>query len=493
MKKFRTGFFLLFLTAGALLLHGYHPYAEDAEIYLPGIEKILNPKLFPVRQEFFASHASLTLFPNLIAFSIRLTHLPFETGLFLWHVASIFLLLWACWELGGVCFGSPRARWGGVCLVAALLTIPVAGTALYIMDQYLNPRNLAAFAAIFAVTRTLENRYVRGLLWLVFAGCMHPLMAAFAFSFCALLVVMKYFERGRAGTLAATATSVAGSLLLPFGISLSPSTSQAYHQAALRHGFHYIQRWAWYEQLGILAPVLLFWWFARIARQRQWHALSLLCRAFIVYDLIYFVMALAFDLPARFESLARLQPLRSLHLLYMAMFVVIGGFMAEYVLQNRVWRWVTLFLPLSAGMFMAQRDLFPASAHVEWPGVAPRNPWALAFVWIRQNTPVDAVFAIDPEYMQIPGEDETGFRCLAQRSRLADANKDNGVVSMFPPLADTWLEQVTAQSPWVKLRIAGLMRLKQIYGVGWVVLQQPAGAGLDCVYQNSAVRVCRLP
>src|ERR1039458_6753026 len=27
---------LSLLTAAALLIHGYHPYAEDAEIYLPG-------------------------------------------------------------------------------------------------------------------------------------------------------------------------------------------------------------------------------------------------------------------------------------------------------------------------------------------------------------------------------------------------------------------------------------------------------------------------
>jgi len=37
------------------------------------------------------------------------------------------------------------------------LSIPVAGTALYIMDQYLNPRNLAAFAGIFMLARTLER------------------------------------------------------------------------------------------------------------------------------------------------------------------------------------------------------------------------------------------------------------------------------------------------------------------------------------------------
>ncbi|MGA7565466.1 MAG: hypothetical protein WBW53_05265, partial [Terriglobales bacterium] len=177
-EKYKTLAILLPLTAGTLLVHGYHPYAEDAEIYLPGVEKILHPGLFPAGQEFFSSHASLTIFPNLIAFSLRVTHLPFETGLFLWHLASIFLLLLACWELSSLLFPSARARWGGVCLVAGLLTIPVAGTALYIMDQYLNPRNLAAFAAVFAVARILEKKYVRAVLWLVFAGSVHPLMAA---------------------------------------------------------------------------------------------------------------------------------------------------------------------------------------------------------------------------------------------------------------------------------------------------------------------------
>src|SRR5580698_6949312 len=84
---------LLLLTASALLVHGYHPFAEDAEIYLPGIEKILHPSLFPSGQEFFSSHASLTLFPNLIAGSLRAFHLPLEFGVFFWQVLSIFLLL----------------------------------------------------------------------------------------------------------------------------------------------------------------------------------------------------------------------------------------------------------------------------------------------------------------------------------------------------------------------------------------------------------------
>ena len=467
-------------------MQGYHPYAEDAEIYLPGVEHLLDPKLFPVGREYFLAHARMTLFPNLLASFLRITHVPMEAGLFLWQVAAIYLLLLASWQLSGLFFARARSRWSGVCLIAALLTIPVAGTALYVMDQYLNPRNLAAFAGIFSVTRLLEKKYLWALLWLAFAAAMHPLMWIFPFSFCLLLVVMDRVESWWSMANEAPTQALICTIAVPV-------VSPAYHQAALKHGFHYIQHWAWYELLGIAAPLLLFWWFARIARDRGFRNVERVSRAMVVYGFIYVALALAFDLPASFEALARLQPLRSLHFLYIVMFVMMGGFLGEFVLKDRIWRRLLLFVPLSAGMLAAQLSLFPASAHVELPGMAPRNPWGQAFLWIRRNTPEDAVFAIDPNAMTIRGEDEIGFRCMAERSRLADAVKDNGVVSMFPPMADVWWAQVEDQSPWKNLGSKDFRRLKDKYGVGWLVLEEPAGAGFDCVYHNGTVTVCRVP
>jgi hypothetical protein len=315
----------------------------------------------------------------------------------------------------------------------------------------------------------------------MFAVCMHPLMWVFPFSFCALFLVMDRLANRRKSAVSAN--------FLWLGMPLAPATSAAYHEAAKRHGFHYIQNWQWYELLGIVAPLVLFWWFGRLARNRQWSMVARVCRAFIIYGVIYLIAAVVVDLPARFEALARLQPLRSLHLLYIVLFVMMGGFVAEYVLRNHIWRWLLLFVPLSAGMFLAQRALFPATAHVEWPGAALKNPWEQAFVWARQNTPADALFALDPDYMRIPGEDQIGFRSLAERSRLADDGKDNGVVSMFPPLAEEWWTQVKAQTPWGQ----DLSGLKNKYGVSWVVVRQPGIAGLDCLYQNDVVKVCRIP
>jgi hypothetical protein len=481
---------LLALTAGSVLVHGYHPFAEDAEIYLPGVQKILHPELFPAGNEFFGSHASLTFFPNLIAVSLRVLHLPFEVGLFLGHGLSIFFFLLACWELSGCCVPHAGARWAGVALVAALLTLPVAGTDLYIVDQYLNPRNLSAFACVFAVTRVLTKRYLWAGLWSAFALSMHPLMPMYTISFCLLLLAMERFEGQAKTPLLRSTTALA--CMLPLGAFFSAPTP-AYHEAVQFHSAHYLLRWAWYEWVGIVAPLGLLCWFARIARARQWRAMERLCLALIVYDLAYFAAALLLSIPRSFEALARLQPMRSLHLLYILMFLIAGMVLGEYVLKSRIWRWLVLFAPLSIGMFAAQRALFPASAHIELPGRAPKNPWAQAFVWIRKNTPENAVFAIDPYYLRIPGEDTIGFRCQAERSRTVDVNKDSGVVSMFPPLAEEWWEQLQVLRGWKSFQKADFLRLKTRYGVSWTVLQQPGVAGLDCPYQNRAVQVCQSP
>jgi len=479
--KLRDFVLLALLTLGALFVHGYHPWAEDSGIYLPGVEKILQAELFPFNSQFFESHAHLTFFPNLIAASVRISHLPLDVVLFFWHLASIFLFLVACWQLIGKCFHDERARWAGVALIAALLTLPVAGTALYIMDQYLNPRNLVACAAIFAIVKVIDKKYFQAALFLVGAAAIHPLMSVFAFSYCVVLLCTEKFDRPSAGL----------ACLLPFGLSFDPP-SAAYHQVALEHPYFYLLQWHWYEWLGAIAPIPILWWFSRIARSRKFGKLDLLCRALIVYELVYLLVSMILTIPARFEALARLQPMRSLYLLYVLFFLFAGGLLGEYVLKNRVWRWAALFVPLCAGMFVAQRALFPASAHIEWPGAAPKNQWVQAFLWIRVNTPRDAIFALNPMHMDIPGEEENSFEAVAQRSMLADANKASGAVSMFPAMADEWFSQIQAQNGWTTFQVQDFRRLKTQYGVSWVVLQQPGTAGLGCPYQNATVLVCRL-
>ena len=472
---------LAVLTAVALLIHGYHPYAEDAEIYLPGVLKILNPSLFPANTDFFGEHAAHTLYPKLIAASVRMSHLPVPWAALLWHIVSIFLMLAGTWRLATALFADRWARWAAVVLMAALLTLPVAGTALYILDQYLNPRNLAAFAGVYGVAEVLHRRYMAAVLWLVFAAAVHPFMASFAIAFCVWLIGMDRYQPRLLGFAAA----------LPFGITLDPPPP-AYHEAAIRQPSHFILRWEWYEWLGILGPLILFWWFARVAQRRGMKNMELVSRAIVPFVLVATVAAVILSIPARFEALARLQPLRCLALTYILLIIIGGGLLGEYVLRARIWRWLALFVPLSLSMYFAQRQLFPATTHIEWPWAQPRNAWEQAFVWIRTNTPTAAFFALNPQHMDLPGEDEIGFRACAERSMLADAVKDKGASTMFPLLTVKWLEQVQEQRGWEHFGKRDFQRLHQRYGVNWVVLEQPDPAGMECPYQNAAVRVCRI-
>ena len=480
--KAKDVLFLLLLTAGAFLIQGYHPYAEDAAYYLPPVKKLLNPSLYPHGAEFFETHAKLTLFPNLAAWSVRISHLPLEVVLLALHLLCLFLFLLGCWKVSSLCFELPEARWCAVALVAAVMTLSVADTALFITDQYLNPRSFSSFAALFAVAGALQQRYVRAFLWLAAAGLVHPLMPMYGVFFVLLLAGNRMLER-RAAALAA---------LLPLSVWLE-APAPAYHQAALRHAYHYVNHWSWSGWAGIFGPVLLCLWFARIARERRMENVGLLSRSLVPFILASLLGALALDIPQRFEALARLQPMRSLHLTFVLVFLLMGGLLGQFVLKRSAARWLILFVPLCAGLAWVQVRLFPTSAHIEWPGAKSENAWVQAFDWVRKNTPPNAYFALDPMYMEIPGEDEQAFRAIAERSLLADMVKDSGAVSMFPSLAGEWWEKVSALEKWKTFQAADFRRLKERYGVDWVVIQQPGAPGVECPYQNPSVMVCRVP
>jgi hypothetical protein len=327
---------------------------------------------------------------------------------------------------------------------------------------------------------TLERKFVRAALWILFAAMVHPLMAIFGVSYLICLILTTYCRQRGA------------SAFLPLFFGFFSPASDAYRKVLSTHSYFFILRWEWYEWVGILAPLALLWWFTLIGRKYALPVLESASRALVLFGVFFFVTALVLTVPARFEPLAELQPMRSLHLLYVLLFLFAGGIVGQFLLKNVLWRWLFLFAPLCMGMCFVQFRLFPASFHIEWPGVPPQNPWLQAFDWIRLNTPQNSLFALDPNHMDIPGEDEHGFRALAERSMLADDVKDSGAVSMFPALAEEWLTQVQALGGWQNFQREDFRKLKKRFGVSWVVLQRPGVAGLSCPYQNSLLLVCRI-
>jgi hypothetical protein len=477
----RDVFALLLLTALGLAIAGYHPGCEDDGVYLSAIKHDLAPALYPHDADFFALQLQATVFDRAVAGLIRLSHVAAGIVILALHALTIFFILWGCLRIGRRLFRETWAQWSGVALVAVLLTLPVAGTALYLVDQNLHPRAMATAAILAAIIAVLDRKWLPAGALLVLAVAFHPMMACYGISFCLLL----------AWKPAAAPASSAAFALMPLSWVFGP-VSKAWYVAADTRAYYFLWRWEWYEWLGVFAPLAFLWWFRRLGIRDRNPVLAHLATRLAVYGVFQLGVAIVLLAPPNLARLESFQPMRFLHLLYLLFVLLAGGLLGQKLQRTGRLRWAVLVLPLAAAMFLAQRQTYSASAHLEFPDTVPSNRWLQAFDWIRENTPVTSFFAIGPDYMERPGEDFHSFRALAERSSLADVTKDASVVTQVPRLAPLWLEQVQAQSGWEHFGARDFQRLHARFGVDWLVLEQPGVLGLDCPYQNDSLRVCRV-
>lgn len=481
----RDSALLVLSTVGAIGVQGYHPSLEDDAFYLAAIKRNLDPSLFPHDAEFFRLQFQATIFDKLVGYSVRLTHLPLDVTIFAWQFVTILLLLWGCLAIARRCFSEPHAQWAAVAMVAVLLTIPVSGTGISLVDQYLHPRAVATAAVLGAIVAILKRRRMLAAVLLVFAFAVHAIMGSLGASYC-IFLAWNHAPREKKDQSFAPAA-----LLLPLGWVFEPA-SDAWRQAAATRRFYFLLDWHWYEWVGVFAPLLILGLFAGIARRAKSGVLERVSTRLLYYAIFQMLVALVIMLPPAFERLRPFEPMRYLQLVYLLMFLMAGGLIGKYILGSHIYRWVLLFAPLSLGMFYAQRQMYPATTHLELPGTRAGNDWVAAFDWVRENTRTDSLFALDPHYMEIPGEDYHGFRALAERSVLADVTKDGGMAARVPRLAPRWAREVDATRGWRNFNAGDFQSLKNSFGVNWIVLAQPGVAGLNCPYQNRSVLVCRV-
>jgi hypothetical protein len=478
---------LLFTTLGFLVM-GYHPGLEDDGVYLTAVKADLNPALYPRNAEFFRVQLQATVFDGWMAHFVQWTGIPLAWAELGWQLVSLFLILWACDRIARQVFPERRAQLAALAMVAAMFTLPVAGTALNIADQHLHPRNLATAFILIATSRILEGKRWHAVPMLMLAFLLHPIMAALGISFCvfltlALLEPVPFRVRALRDSMAGAA---------PLGWMFEPA-SPSWREALATRGYYFLYRWEWYEWLGALAPLFLFWLLSRVAQKHSETRLARFALAVFAYGVFQQIVAMLILTPNSLERLAPLQPMRYLQLVYIFMALAAGGLMGRFILKTKVWRWAVYLLVFNGGMFAVQWELIDDGAHLEIPGMVSANPWLQAFSWIRGNTPTGAYFALDPNYLSAPREDFHSFRALAERSVLTDADKDAAVVTQVPSLGPAWHGQQAAQAGWARFRLADFERLKTQFGVDWVLVSFPQAAGLECEWHNDALTVCRLP
>jgi hypothetical protein len=492
------------LTLLAFLVHGYHPFAEDGGLYLAGIKRVLEPGMFPHEAGFVLGHLRFSIFAPSVAAVVRLSGMRLETVLLLMYLASIWATLWAGWLVAARSFHG-KARLGAVALLATWLTLPVAGTSLMLMDPYVTARSFSTPCIIAALAYALEflvqwqqsGQYERGslikiTLMMILAWSMHPLMAAYGFGcILALGIVIIGRQKWLIAMSGLSAFAVTAGAILRY---VAQPESSGYRQVAMSRYYWFLSQWQWYEWLGLIAPMAILSFIASVTQKnKNSFAFVSLARACVAAGTAALVVALIFARPNTTNLLvARLQPLRVFQTIYIVMILFVGAQLATWLGSRKV-RWTATFAVLASIMFFAERKTFPASPHIELSSERQGNAWVQAFEWIRSNTPRDALFALDADYITKPGEDAQSFRAIAERSALPDYSKDGGEAAITPSLTEDWrlgqalqtrLSERSDRERLVSLRPAG---------VTWVVLARGAVTSFRCDYANTAVKVCHLP
>jgi hypothetical protein len=503
------------LTPLAVVIHGYHPFAEDGGLYLPEVKRLLHPGMYPHDAEFVVGHLRGSLFATVMAGMGRVSHLPVETVFLLVHLASLWVTLFAACMLAARCYRSREARCGVMVLLTAWMTLPIAGTSLLLMDPYVTARSFSTPCTLLALVGALEFLLPRGdagsarrrglvlcLSALAAAIVMHPLMGVYAVGCVMVLGCVLSGDRRvrvwRTMLLCVAAIAVAGALQMT-----GAPESATYQQMALTRDYWFLNRWQWYQMAGLAAPLLILALVAdgrgRKQRDDSYAAAreGMAQMAVSVGVAAILVAALFGRVGLATHFVARLQPLRIFQTVYLVMIVVVGAALSERVLRRSVVRWVSVFLLLAGVMVVVERQTYPKSERVELQGMRAAsettNQWERAFVWISRNTPNDALFALDPHYITSDGEDSQGFRAIAERSVLPDYTKDGGLVANKPALTAEWMTGQIAQSNLNAETDAQRMAALKPLGVSWVVLASSAATGFQCDYANQAVKVCRLP
>lgn len=442
------------LTFWALAVHGYHPYAEDGGLYLAGVKRLLESALYAHATAFVLEPTRRSLFAPAVATITRLSHLPLPAVLLSLHLASIWATLFAAWMLAARCWSARTAQTGAVVLLACWLALPIAGTALLLMDPYLTARSFSTPCMILALVGALDTTdrcAFRTTRWrglalclasLLLAAAVHPLMAAYALGATLTLLVLRSSNR-RVRTWGTASISVAALILAACLQATAKPETTDYIRVALTRTYWFPAQWAWYELLGLAAPLAIL---AVVAWRSSQNPRRPLAQMAIASGATAWLIATLFcRASAATHLVARMQPLRAFQIVYLMMVLILGAKLGEVILRRSASRWAAAILLLSGIMLQAERSAFPNSNHAELPWTTPHNAWMQAFLWIRANTPRDALFALDADYINASGEDAQCFRAIAERSALPDYSKDGGEASIAPELTNAWKQGQAAQ------------------------------------------------
>ena len=386
---------ILFLSLLAIAVQGYHYGVDDAAIYIPAVERFAHPSLFPYGADFFLSHSRVSIFSKVVGAAVRWLHMPLSWAVLAFHVLGIYLLLLAGHWLATLCFTRARAQWAATLTLASVLTFRLQAQRclswIPISRRARSPRRLRSLLS------RPSSRRVQPLRWFCSPSphrCIPRWRLTALRWWCSLC-------RDSRPTRVPAEEALAGSI--GFFVRLPTDFISGPRRSPIARRFTHAPSSLPGHGPGMSGPV------SAAARNPLCHHAHPLIGGHACggATLPRLAGARAASPSRRFFSSApaatsmtscACSPCAPSNSSTSSCSCCSAAWQRVST-ARKVWRWLLLFLPISATMYGVDRSLYPASHHLELPGRAVVNPWLQAFNWVRYNTPEDAVFALPPRYL----------------------------------------------------------------------------------------------
>ncbi len=166
-----TCLFILAATVLAIVLNGYRFGINDQALYIPWINKFLQPELYKHDFLFSSPQDELTLVLPLIAKISSVISMEW-----LFFVGYVLSLLGVNWAIYKIAYSVTNSRTTGIfAVIALLLFIKVGGTATSTFDHYFTLRSTAMPFALFVIYYFIERKYIYASLCGSIGFLIHPL------------------------------------------------------------------------------------------------------------------------------------------------------------------------------------------------------------------------------------------------------------------------------------------------------------------------------
>ncbi len=248
----------------------------------------------------------------------------------LWYVVTLFAMLVSCWLLAAACFSSERARWSATLIVTVLLAMPATNTGLLLLDPYLTARSFSTPLTLFALASLLERKYALAGAAILMTASIHPQMVAYLIFLAGVLWVAGQSKKRVPEQIPLLAS---GAAILPDGFHLMPA-AEPYREALFSRDYFFLYNWSWYHWVGMLAPLAILAWFWKGNLRGTRSGFARLSFAMLPFGLLSIAAATVLCSSPSFEMFARVQPLRTFHLITIVLILLLGGLLESMRARN---------------------------------------------------------------------------------------------------------------------------------------------------------------